>query len=78
MWDEILKWLHVHKNSKKGKMKINLIVMFNVCETLSTMKHEGFHLGFFFKSFVFKGVSHSTKSLHVWQLVMIHATNILM
>jgi hypothetical protein len=37
------------------------------------MKHEGFHLGFFFRSFVFKGVSHSTKSSHVWWFVMIHA-----
>jgi hypothetical protein len=42
------------------------------------MKHKGLHLGLFFKSFVFKGFSHSTKSLHVWRLVMIHATNILM
>jgi hypothetical protein len=24
MWDEILKWLHVHKSSKKGRMKIKL------------------------------------------------------
>jgi hypothetical protein len=37
------------------------------------MKHEGFHLRFFLKKFVFKGVNHSTKSLHIWWLVMIHA-----
>jgi hypothetical protein len=37
------------------------------------MKDEGFHLGYFFKNFVFKGFNHSTKSLHVWWLVMIHA-----
>jgi hypothetical protein len=27
MWNENLKWLHVHKSSKKGKMKIKLTVM---------------------------------------------------
>jgi hypothetical protein len=36
--------------------------------------HEGFHLGFFLGSFVFKKVSHSTKSSYVWWFVMIHAT----
>jgi hypothetical protein len=33
--------------------------------TSSTMKHEGFHLGLFLVSFVFKKINHSTKSLHV-------------
>jgi hypothetical protein len=28
MWDEILKWLYVHKSSKKGRMKIKLTTMF--------------------------------------------------
>ncbi len=42
--------------------------------TSSLMKDEGFHLRYFFKIFVFKGISHSTKwSLHVWLFVMIHA-----
>jgi hypothetical protein len=27
MWDEILKWLHAHKNLKKGRMKIKLTTM---------------------------------------------------
>ncbi len=49
----------------------------NSCGTSSTMKHESFHLGFFLRSFVFKGISHSTKSLDVWQLVLIHATGTL-
>jgi hypothetical protein len=40
------------------------------------MKHEGFHLRFFLRSFVFKGVSDSIKSLHVWQLVMIQVIDI--
>jgi len=49
----------------------------NSCGTSSTMKHEGFHLGYYFlRSFVFKGINHSTKSSHVWRLVMIHATGI--
>jgi hypothetical protein len=42
------------------------------------MKHEGFHLWLFLTSFIFKGVSHSTKLLHVWWLVMIHAIGTLM
>ncbi len=39
------------------------------------MKHESFHLRFFLKIFVFKGVNDSTKSLHVWRFVMIQATS---
>ncbi len=49
----------------------------NSCGASSMMKHESFHLGIFLWSFLFKGLNHSTKLLHVWQLVMIHVTNIL-
>ncbi len=78
MRDEILKWLHVHKSLKKVKWKFTHCNACNFCGASSTMKHEGFHLRLFFRSFVFKKISHSTKSSHVWQLVMIHATNTLM
>jgi hypothetical protein len=27
MWDEILKWLHLYKSSKKGRMKIKFTAM---------------------------------------------------
>jgi hypothetical protein len=27
MWDENLKWLHVHESLKKGRMKIKLTTM---------------------------------------------------
>jgi len=62
MWDEILKWLHVHKSSKKGRMKIKPIAMFIIL-----VEHH--------HHFVFKRVSHSTKSSYFWWLVMIHATS---
>jgi hypothetical protein len=75
MCNEVLKWLHVHKSSKKGRMKIIHHNACNSCGASSTMKHEGCHLRLFLKSFVFKGVNHSTKPLHVWWLVMIHATD---
>jgi len=35
MWDEMLKWLHVHESSKKGKMKIKLTTIFIIL-----MKHH--------------------------------------
>jgi hypothetical protein len=64
MWDEILKWLHVRKSLKKKENKTHRN-RHNFCGTSSTMKHESSHLGFFLKGFVFKGISHSTKSSHV-------------
>ncbi len=66
MWGEILKWLHVHKSSNNYNEKKIHHNAHNSYGTSLTMKHEGFHLGFFFISFVFKGLNHSTKSLHVW------------
>jgi hypothetical protein len=42
------------------------------------MKHEGLHLSNFPQSFALKGVNHFAKSLHIWQLVMIHVTGNLM
>jgi len=50
----------------------------NSCRTSSTMKHEDFHLGIFPQSFAFKRFNYSTKLLHIWWLVMIHATSISM
>jgi hypothetical protein len=77
MWDENLKWLHVHKTpQKKNENKFHHNVR-NFGATSSTMKHDNFHLGFFLINFFFKIISHSTKSLHVWWFVIIHATKIL-
>lgn len=42
----------------------------NVCGTSSTMKHGGFHPGFFATSFAHNGINHSIKSLQVCWLVM--------
>ncbi len=75
MWDEVLKWLYVHKSLKlynENKTHHNAC---NSCATSSMIKHEGFHIRFFLKIFVFKRIGHSTKSLHVWWLLMIHATS---
>ncbi len=41
--------------------------------TSSTMKRDGFHLGFFATSFVHNGINHSTKSSQVCWLVMTQA-----
>ncbi len=49
----------------------------NSCRTSLMMKHESFHPNIFPRNFGFKGLNYSTKSLHAWWLVMIHATGIL-
>jgi hypothetical protein len=54
MWDEVLKLLHVNNlKKKKNENKTHR----NAYGRSLMMKDEGFHLGFFLKSFISKGVT---------------------